>query len=494
MDWEQAARKIGQRGPQPGSLASINDLLNSDRAGRRWAVACSGGADSVYLLLWLWYHYFQYKKINGLVLHYDHRVRGEQSQQDAHWVEALARSLGLQCLAGRSESDHADGSTEHTLREERMDYFHQSMERNGIQILFTGHQADDVAEWLMMRLARGSGTTGLSGPRPLQQFKGKSFWHVRPLLEVRRAEIQQRLRDCGVEWREDPTNQWNSYQRNALRNQVIPLWEETETRPLVAGMVRSRALLEEEDAALEIYLDQQTVGMDWMGQEISWSEPLPPRALLRRAWHRWARRQQGLLDRESHFVEQVLRTTCGEAAAWKLDLDHGQQLSVAPGLWRIDQVPAEQSCQNWTEASWSLHAGGTLVLPGAGSLVCTHPHEYELQRLLEEGFPHDLNHWRAWFQANTPHDEQTLARGIQIKRLDGTELYCPFGRKDAQRVAVLLKKRQIPEKERQLKFGVFTHDNQLIWVPGMPASRNWAVKDARKNTLALEFIPFICNL
>lgn len=491
MDWEKTAQQIAQFGPEPDSLSAVSRFLHAGEGGRCWAVACSGGADSVYLVLWLWIHYFRNGQANGVVLHYNHRVRGESASQDAEWVGELAAALGLEYCSAESDKDHSVENSEAVLREERLAFFHRVMQERRIRLLFTGHQAEDVAEWLLMRLARGSGSTGLSGPRPVQPFRKQGVVHLRPLLEVGREEIRSRLLQAGIQWREDVTNEQEIYSRNALRKRVIPVWQAVEPRPLMPGIARSRALLEEEDDALEQYLQQWTEGMDWGTSSFDWKGKLPPRALLRRAWFRWARRQdEGVLDRGSRFVEAVIQAVTGAGPVIRQPLSEGLELQVSPGIWKISRIGVPRC---FPPGNWPLVPGSLLVIPGAGLLRCRRVTDGEKSNWLQRGFP-DAAHQHRMACIQEPQDIDIVSGVFRVRTMSGEELYQPIGKSRPSVVTDLLKKNQVPAAERKRKWGVYTHQGALIWVPGFSPSVEWALKDCKKNTFALDFIPFICNL
>ena len=175
--------------------------------------------------------------------------------------------------------------SEAEARAARFDFFEKEMRARGIRTLWMGHQRDDVAETLLMRLARGSGAGGLAAPRPVQAGPhGRT--HLRPLLDLGKAEIIKALRAAEIPWREDATNAGRDYFRNRIRNAVIPAWSRASGRDALAGAARSRELLEEDDSALEAIVDRLNPvtpgGKLDVGRLAGQS-----RAIARRALHRW---------------------------------------------------------------------------------------------------------------------------------------------------------------------------------------------------------------
>lgn len=243
-----------------------------------WSVAFSGGADSLAALLLAWAHWPD-RRDRLRALHFDHRLRGADSRADAAFCRQVARSLGVKAVSAAWRNPPA-GASEADARAARMAFLHAEA-----RVIWFGHHMDDVAESLLMRLGRGSGTGGLAAPRPVQRATGGRV-HLRPLLALRKAEIVEALESAGAEWREDRTNAGGSFLRNRVRLHVLPAWQQASGRDAVAGAARSRMLLEEDDAALEAWLDEIK----------PWRKPRQldldvlrgkPRGLLRRALHRW---------------------------------------------------------------------------------------------------------------------------------------------------------------------------------------------------------------
>ena len=159
------------------------------------------------------------------------------------------------------------------------------MRRAGARALWLGHHEDDVAETMLMRLARGSGTAGLAAPRPVQRVERRL--HLRPLLTLKKATILASLRAAGASWREDRTNAAGGFFRNRIRREVVPAWLKAAGRDAVAGAACARQLLEEDDEALETWLDAlHPLGPRGASLNVA-ALTGRPRALLRRALRRW---------------------------------------------------------------------------------------------------------------------------------------------------------------------------------------------------------------
>ncbi len=219
-------------------------LLNTSlfRPGDRVGVAVSGGADSVALLLALHAANRAEREALGVglsVVHVNHGIRGAESDADAEFVQALAHRLGLPLHLHRADAPARADAERETLEEAarnlRYDYFRQLAQSGEVDTIATAHTLDDQAETVLMKLLRGAWTEGLSGIYPaiplmaplmalLATAAGEPIGMVvRPLLAVRRAEVEAYLQAQGQSWREDATNADVAYTRNRIRHELLPL-------------------------------------------------------------------------------------------------------------------------------------------------------------------------------------------------------------------------------------------------------------------------------
>lgn len=297
MNWPRVAEKLAAAIPRAALHPAVLRWAGLDHASSappvRWAVALSGGADSVALLLLLWAH-FPERRARLLALHFDHRLRGRASTADARFCIALCRALGVACVVGRRAVEpggHAASVlSEAAARAARIQFFNTTLRRRRVAALFTGHHRDDVAETLFMRLARGSGAAGLSAPRPVHPQPALGRVHLRPLLRLDKTALAEALRAAGGTWREDASNVSVAHLRNRVRAKLVPAWRVAAAEPgrdALAGLALSRELLEEDDAALESWAERVT-RIDPRNGALALA-PLRdlPRAVLRRVVHRW---------------------------------------------------------------------------------------------------------------------------------------------------------------------------------------------------------------
>jgi tRNA(Ile)-lysidine synthase len=195
--------------------------------GDRLAVAISGGADSVALLLTLDAANTTPRESLGVglsAIHINHRLRGEESNADQQFVEDLCISLDIPLHLYQADIPERIATTsegiEEAARNARYEFFSTLLNSGHADAVLTAHTLDDQAETVLMKLLRGAWTEGLSAIHPLlTQPKGKI---LRPFLQTRRAEIESFLKSANQPWREDSTNTDTTFTRNRIRHELLP--------------------------------------------------------------------------------------------------------------------------------------------------------------------------------------------------------------------------------------------------------------------------------
>jgi tRNA(Ile)-lysidine synthase len=289
-DWPACAAKLAAAFPRNSLHQAV--LAWADARPRRepWAVAFSGGADSLALLLLLWAHWPE-RRDRLRALHFNHKLRGRASDADEKFCRGVCTALGVKSRTGAWRRAKR-GASEAEARTARMEFFEKELRAARCRALWFGHQMDDVAETLLMRLARGSGAGGLSAPRPVQLMPGGQV-RLRPLLTLQKAGLADALCATGAMWREDASNATGDFFRNRIRRDVLPAWRAASPgRDSLAGAALTRELLAEDDVALEAWLDDvQPFTTDGALDVTRLAGK--PRALARRALYRWMSAQPG---------------------------------------------------------------------------------------------------------------------------------------------------------------------------------------------------------
>lgn len=235
-------------------------------AGATFIAAVSGGADSVSLMLAL--HELRERKkldLRIIIAHFNHQLRGLESNKDEEFVRRLTTEYGLEFAVGRGQVSH-EGNLEQNARVARYDFLaHTAENLNAVGVL-TAHTMNDQAETFLINLIRGSGVDGLSGMKTVRGLKSRpqspkpdepdptavvqeSLFDegpllIRPLLTwAKRIDTENFCHELGIEYRYDTMNEDLAFKRVRVRKVLLPMLEEmnpkiVETLAQTAGLLR----------------------------------------------------------------------------------------------------------------------------------------------------------------------------------------------------------------------------------------------------------------
>ena len=187
--------------------------------GERIVVAVSGGADSVCLLDVLCALQKELE-MELVVAHYDHGLRPGEDEAETRFVSSLAESFGLHFVTEKAADTlgSARNFSEDKARRFRYRFFYQVQKETSADKIALGHNLDDQAETVLMRLLRGSGPSGLGGIPPVREGR-----IIRPLIEMKRSEIENYLKSRNLKYVTDSSNRDKSHLRNRVRLELLPL-------------------------------------------------------------------------------------------------------------------------------------------------------------------------------------------------------------------------------------------------------------------------------
>jgi tRNA(Ile)-lysidine synthase len=184
----------------------------------RLLVGVSGGSDSVALV-----HLLNRLNNDFAFAHCNFNLRGEEADSDEQFVIKLAEEYGVPCFRSSfptCEYAAENGvSVEMAARELRYRWFEQIREDNKFDYIVVGHHLDDVLETFMLNLTRETGIRGLTGIKP------KAGKVIRPLLFATRKDIENYIEENDLNFCTDRTNADTAYKRNAVRHNILPLFE-----------------------------------------------------------------------------------------------------------------------------------------------------------------------------------------------------------------------------------------------------------------------------
>lgn len=414
----------------------------------------SGGPDSVALLRVL-----VMLGARPVVLHVDHGLRGEESRRDADFVRGLCRGLGLEFEVREPGLDAGAGLQERA-RTARYALARGAARDAGASSIVTGHTADDVAETVLMNLARGTGIRGLAGIPPVRE--GIS----RPLIERSRAEVLGYLEAIGQDYRTDSTNALPKYSRNRVRHEILPVLEELYPGA-GANMARATRLLREDTQALE---DLAVQALKRRGEELV----IPPagqlHAALRRhaARHAYSELSPETPSLDSAAVERVL--ALGEKAGGTLDLPSGVVAASRPGgETALYKRPAAPGPEVVLVEEGTLRLAGWEIVASYASMSSATPNEPPADAARPEV---------AYLDVEPGPYRLRLAREGDVVR--------PLGLGGGKKVLRAMMDRKVPRDLRRRTPVVVDARERVAWVAGGEIGEEFAVGALTRKALRLE--------
>jgi tRNA(Ile)-lysidine synthase len=558
-------------------------------AGERVGVAVSGGIDSVALLRLL----LELRNDVGIVpsvVHFNHKLRGGESDADQEFVAKLARGHDLEFYVDSdnvAERAREEGvSVESAAREVRYGFFryllgvegegnssraeapvhngsadrsaesaappksqasscgpqglkpdsfealngtakavpfheppslrsasHQSRTAHLTKIV-TGHTLDDQAETVLMRIIRGAGLRGLGGIHPrilVEDDDGEiSGEIVRPLLAVRRRELEQYLKDIGQAWREDSSNADERFTRNRVRKLVVPLLE----REFNPGVAENLAELAEIARGEEDYWENEVSG--WLGTTVQWSQPEwarkvsaepglvqismgGPRAVssqdadlrmridsapwevmnasVSRMWFLGepiavqrrlikAIGENAGIPLEFKHVEEILRVAAEDGAGKELSLPLGWKLVLEPEELRF-VTPDLRDLAPPQDYEYELPVPGRIVVYEAGSAIEA--------RAIPAGAD-------AGYNRDHLLDAESLPGHLRVRNWRPGDRFWPAHTKSPKKIKELLQERHVAQPERKA-WPVIVSSNEsgdeIVWMRGFPPPTKYRAQPER---------------
>ena len=336
--------------------------------GDRVICAVSGGADSM-ALLWAMYLLREKLGIDLQAAHFNHGLRGAESDRDEAFVRDFCRDFVIRLHLGRAQVTAGKKGLEAAAREARYRFFETLPGK-----IATAHTADDNAETVLMHLVRGTGLKGLGGITPVRGTL------IRPMLNVTRREVLAFLAEYSIPYVTDSSNETDDFLRNRLRHRVMPVLyrENPRLAENVSAMARD---LRRDSEALEAMAAAQPLSVTALQQQ--------PPAIQNRAIARFLE-DSGVKEPERSHIDLARQLLLSDNPSARADFPGGvtitrsydtlqvlprqdaweEMLLPIPGTvevagWRITAAPAAEPMRTrecFTVSPW----GAIRVTPRRG--------------------------------------------------------------------------------------------------------------------------------
>jgi tRNA(Ile)-lysidine synthase len=467
------------------------------RPGDRVGVGVSGGADSVALLRIL-RELSRQEAFRLSVLHFNHGLRGADSQADEEFVAALAAQLGIPFLSGREDVAGVARARRWNLedagRRLRYGFFSAQIAENRIDRVAVAHTADDQAETVLARILRGTGPAGLAATYPVN---GQV---VRPLLEVRRAELREYLGNLGQQWREDASNYDRSRLRSWLRHELLPILEREIQPAIVSHLGRLAAMSREDDvfwkaltrARLSTLLEREGVRL-----RIQCTDLLNPflngnlcgdldlseagqSAVSRRLVRGIIEELRGHCRQwTADHVERVVQLARNNSSGCRIELPGVIVERSFDWLWfyPADQSRGKRAAASKLNSSASAAFSCVVELgnPGEATVVAVPE--------IKSRFRLKVVDWHPW-RSDTDMDKATLDRDLLhpplvLRNWYPGDSFQPKGRRSSRKLKHFFRIKRVALPDRQ-GWPVLTSAGKLVWARGLPVAAEFAPRVATR--------------
>lgn len=442
-------------------------------AGERVGVAISGGPDSV-LLLHFMRQFARDASLTVAAVHFNHKLRGEESEGDERFVRDLAKELGIGFFSSEPEPNQAHEpkrrNVEAAAREARYKFFLSLIHRGQVEKIVTGHTASDQAESVLLRLLRGSGTRGLGGIYPT--LGGKI---LRPFLGLTRTEILAELESRRLKFREDSTNRNLRFLRNRIRHELLPMIEREYNPEISALLSELSGRARDDEEVLEQVARERS--LPWLVREGT-AEKIPiralkefPTALQRRVLRQMVQSVKGNVLDVGHRQLEALRYLARDAQSDRRLVLPGHVEARKEFDWLI--VRHESPVGEAGGFSHAVLPPDEVSIPQLGLVL-----RFKLIETATLGKTYNETRMRGL-------DPQKLAGNLLLRNWRPGDRFCPSGSLKAHKLKELLARRKIPAGLRKV-WPVLQCGAEIAWVRGFPPPVTMAATATSKQILVVE--------
>jgi tRNA(Ile)-lysidine synthase len=463
-----------------------NQLL---AAGDEVLVALSGGPDSVALLEGL-LQLSTSLSISISAAHLNHRLRGWESDEDERFVRSLAAKRGVRLIVEARDvkgvQRREGGSLEEVARRARYAFLREAAKRSGCKKIALGHNSEDNAETILMNLLRGSGLTGLSGI-PFSRREGE-FNIIRPLLGVSKSEILSFLKEQGLAYREDSSNQDESFTRNKIRHTLLPFLEK-EFNPQIKKVLTdtgrhlweserciSAAIAELAEECLSTDRSKPSFNVDRLqahARVLAWE--LLRRVLQDRLGLRVDRRA---LSQIWQLVTGARTEKIGLGKGWAACVEYDELVFVPESA--LSGPPFEKALQIPSDvflADLGIQISASYVKGKEARGRSKEP--LSLGEAWRRAISDPPQVFEEFFDASAVSEDRILVR----TRREG-DVFRPLGMNGSKKVKELFIDEKIPLSVRD-KIPIFWSGDEILWVVGSRPAARFAVKRSSRKVLRL---------
>ena len=441
-------------------------------------IGLSGGPDSVFL-----FHILKDLRkeldFNLHIAHVNHGIRGKEALKDQIFVEDLAKQYNLPFYLKLADMDgyarEHNLSSEEAGREIRYDFFNEILDRLGGGKIAVGHNKSDQVETMLMRFFRGTGIDGLRGI----EYKNNNI--IRPMLNIRREDLENYLKENGLESRIDKTNLETIYNRNKIRLETIPHIEKNYNPNLIDTVFRSSDNFKEDSDFLESYTDEiykkitkRSKDMVLIDKESFLKEHRSIRSrILRKIIENIKGDLQGIT--QQHIVNSLDFIEMGNTGKM-IDLLEDIKVFIS-----YDRIKVGKNIEIYKEDF-------CFDLVGEKTKIDELKIEVELEVM-------DIDKFKTFGQ--NPYikyfDYDKIKSNLQIRNRRNGDVFQPFGMDGrSKKVKDFFIDEKVPRDERD-KVLFLTENDNILWLVGYRINDNYKITESTEKVLVVKILRRISN-
>lgn len=414
-------------------------------------IAISGGVDSVVLA-----HLCQLSQFNFALAHCNFKLRGTQSDEDANFVEYLAKSLNCKVFIKEFETEQIateeKNSIQITARDLRYNWFHELILTTEHEYLVTAHHLNDSLETFIINLSRSTGIKGLTG------IPTKNDYIRRPLLKFIRSQIEEFALQKDLQWREDESNASTKYLRNKIRHHIVPNLLELNS-----------SFLSNFDSTLEKLKETEELVSEFVTQISS----------------------EIITDNGNDKIIDILKLR-----SYKNQKAILYQLLSEYGFSEWDDVYNLLDAQTGKQVESSTH----LLVKDRDQLVLSPIEKEDFEPIIIANGQKEIHTKNFKLKLETVNelgtfssklayfDKSNLKFPLTLRSVEAGDYFYPFGMKGKKKLSDFLKDEKISTHNKRSQLVLCNANDDIIWVLNLRSDERYKVKPRTEDILKIEII------
>ena len=445
------------------------DLLQN---GDGVVIGLSGGPDSVCLINLL-YSVQEELNLKLVACHINHMLRGEASDEDERYASELCRKLKIDFYSKRVDINEYSKknkiSSEAAGREVRYEYFNEIMKKLNFNKIATAHNANDQAETILMRIMRGTGLEGLSGI-PVK----RDNIYIRPILFLKREEIEEYCQNINVNPRIDATNLERDYSRNKVRLDILPYMKNNFNFEIVDAIDRMGTLLEDDIKYISFKVDEVYNNLCIKEQNS---------IIIKAEAFKY---QPTIINR---IIRKAVKEVSGDS--YDFEMKNIQDIIALAKLETSKKVDLPKGL-------YALNVYGDIIIKDREEAISEFASELVIQRNNLNEYMTDFGRYIFEFKVVNIEDDIEYNQNSLIKYFDYSKIsdniviryrqngdtIKPIGMNGNKKVKDVFIDMKIPKAERDF-IPIVTFDQEIAWIVGIKMSEKFKIDKQTKDILRI---------